>query len=193
MDTMAKVRNNILTNGLSLLLDDQIVFRNDDSGCTILDMRPSVYGERVCNAAQLAHQEAFRQAIVFAKTAKNNPVYVAKAEGTVKSAYNVAVEDWFGQPVVLDIDISGWTGQIGQTINVKAQDNVNVTSVQMMIRENNGSATTLEQGEAVQSEIDGLMWAYTTTTLVPMTAGTRLDASARDLPRNIGGSPLELN
>jgi len=190
---MAKVRNNIVTKGLSGLLGDQIVFRNDKTGRTIVAMRPTFNGERVFNAAQLAHQDAFRQAIVFAKTAKNNPVYMTKAEGTVKSAYNVAVEDWFGQPVVLDIDISGWTGQIGQTINVKAQDNVKVTSVQMMIRENNGSATTLEQGEAVQSEINGLMWAYTTTTLVPMTPGTRLDASARDLPGNIGGSPLELN
>jgi hypothetical protein len=120
-------------------------------------------------------------------------VYVEKAKGTNATPYNVAVADWFGQPEVLDIDISGWTGQIGQTIHVKAQDNVKVTSVQVMIRENNGSATSMEQGEAVQSEIDGLMWAYTTTTLVPMTPGTRLDVSARDLPGNIGGSPLELN
>jgi len=133
------------------------------------------------------------QATTYAKFAKNQPVYVEKAKGTSASAYNVAVADWFGQPEVLDIDISGWTGQIGQTINVKAQDDVKVTSVQVMIRENNGSATAMEQGEAVQSEIDGVMWAYTTTTLVPMTPGTRLDASARDLPGNIGGSPLEMN
>ena len=39
----------------------------------------------------------------------------------------IAVADWFGELQVLDIDITGWTGGIGQEIRVKAQGNVKVT------------------------------------------------------------------
>jgi hypothetical protein len=53
--------------------------------------------------------------------------------------------------------------------------------------------TIYEQGEAVQSETDSLMWMYTTTMLVPMTPAPRLDASAQDLPGNIGAYALMLN
>ena len=190
---MAKIHNNIFVRGLTGSVGEQFVIRQTRGGQTIIANKPTFNVNREFTDPQKAHHEAFRQATTYAKFAKNQPVYIDKAKGTRASAYNVAVADWFGQPVVLDIDISGWTGQIGQTINVKAQDDMKVTSVQVMIRESNGTATALEQGEAVQSEIDGLMWAYTTTTLVPMTPGTRLDASARDLPGNIGGSPLELN
>ncbi len=66
----------------------------------------------------------FTQATTYAKFAKNQPLYVNKAKAT---NYNIAVADWFGQPQVLDLDIGGWTGAIGQTIRVKAQDNVMVT------------------------------------------------------------------
>jgi hypothetical protein len=54
-------------------------------------------------------------------------VYVNLAKGTNATAYNIAVADWFGEPQILDLDITGWTGGIGQEIRVKAQDNVKVT------------------------------------------------------------------
>jgi hypothetical protein len=66
-----------------------------------------------------------------------------------------------------------------------------VTSVHVMIRASNGSATALEEGKAVPSDTDGLLWTYTTKTLVPMTPGTRLDVIAKDLPGNISGNSLE--
>jgi len=180
---MAKVRNNIVTKGLSGLLGDQIVFRNDKTGRTIVAMRPTFNGERVFNASQLAHQDAFRQAIAFAKTAKNNPVYVAKAEGTVKSAYNLAVADWFTQPEVLDIDASGWTGLIGETIRIKADDTTHVSRVHLLL--DNAQGTIFEQSDLVRS--DGMWWIYTTTTQVPMSPAPRLVGTAYDLPGNNNG------
>ena len=190
---MAKVKNNIVTQGLSGSLGNQIVFRKDKAGRTIVAAKPTFPDNRTFNTGQLAQQEAFRQAINYARTAKSNEIYINRAQGTPMNAYNVAVADWFGQPEVLELDISGWTGQIGQTIRVKAQDDTKVVSVRVMIRENNATAIALEQGEAVQSETDGLLWTYTTTTVVPMTPGTRLDAFAQDLPGNIGGNSMELN
>ena len=58
-------------------------------------------------------------ATTYAKSAKNQPAYVNLAKGTNATAYNIAAPDWFGEPQVLDIDITGWTGGIGQEIRVK--------------------------------------------------------------------------
>jgi hypothetical protein len=63
--------------------------------------------------------------------------------------------------------------------------------VRVVISDGNG--TVYEEGEAVQSELDGLMWTYTTTTIVPMTPAPRLDASAQDLPGNVGAKALQMN
>jgi len=190
---MAKVYNNIFVRGLTGTVGDQFVIRKARSGRTVIANKPMFDENREFTEPQKAQQEAFRQATTYAKFAKNQPVYISKAKETNSTAYNIAVADWFGQPQVLDLDISGWTGQIGQEIRVKAKDNVKVASVHVMIRASNSSATALEEGKAVQSETDGLLWTYTTTTLVPMTPGTRLDVTAKDLPGNIGGNALELN
>ena len=90
----------------------------------------------------------------YAKFAQTHPLYEQKVLGTDLSAYNMAVADFFIQPEVLDIDISNLRGQAGETIHIKAQDNVLVVNVQVVIRQ--GTAV-LEEGEAIQSEADGLL------------------------------------
>ena len=177
---MAKVRNNIITQGLSGLLGDQIVFRKDKTGRTIVAVKPTFGSDRTFNPTQLAHQEAFRNAIAYAKSAKSEPVYASKAQGTTMSAFNAAVADWFIQPQVLEIDASGWNGQIGQMIRVKAQDDTQVAKVMVVISDENGGV--LEQGQAVQA--DGLWWAYTSTMAVSAGASPRIVATAQDLPGN---------
>jgi hypothetical protein len=188
---MAKIHNNIFVRGLTGSVGDQFVIRQTRSGRTIIANKPRFDENRVFTEPQKAQQEAFRQATSYAKFAKNQPLYVNKAKGTNITAYNLAVADWFGQPEVLDIDVNGWTGQIGETIRVKAQDNLQVTKVRMAISDGNG--TVYEEGEAVQSELDGLVWTYTTTTVVPMTPAPRLDASAQDLPGNVGAKAVQMN
>lgn len=190
---MAKVLDNLVTEGLSGKLGKRLVFRKGKGGKTLLSTRPVFSADREFNPSQLAQQEAFKQAIIYAKVARTQPLYIALAKGTPKTAYNIAVEDWFEEPQVLNIDISSWTGQIGQEIRVKAQDNIKVARVHVMIREDNTSTTPLEEGDAVPSDTDGLLWTYTSQTLVTQTPRTRLDVSAYDLPGNFGGSALELN
>jgi len=190
---MAKVYNNIFVRGLSGAIGDQFVIRKTKSGQTIIANKPMFDENREFTNGQKAQQEAFRQASTYAKVARNHPLYIEMTKGSSMNAYNLAMADWFGEPQVLDIDISRWTGQIGQEIRVKAQDNVQVSSVRVMIRTSNSSSTAIEEGEAVQSEIDGLLWTYVTKTLVPMVPGTHLDVMVKDLPGNNGGSSLELN
>lgn len=190
---MAKTFNNIFVRGLTGSVGDQFVIRRTRSGRTIIANKPTFDSNREFTDSQKAQHDAFRQATTYAKFAKNQPVYVEKAQGTEITAYNLAVADWFGRPEVLGVDISSWTGQIGQEIRVNATDNVLVTRVRVVIRENNGSSTPIEEGEAIRSATDGLLWTYTTRTAIPMTPGTCLDVIAYDMPGHSGASSLELN
>jgi len=174
---MATVKNNIVTQGLSGKLGNQIVFRSGKGGRTIVAVKPTF--TESFNPTQLAHQEAFRQAIAYAKSARDEAIYITKSQGTTMNAFNAAVADWFNKPEVLEIDFSGWTGAVGQTIRVQAQDDTFVSSVKVTIRNDNG--LMVEQGNAVQA--DGLWWHYTTTTLAQSGIFT-ITAEVEDLPGN---------
>lgn len=176
---MAKVRSNIIIDGIGGMLGNQLVFKRDKAGRTILSVKPTFGENRVFSAAQRAQQEAFREAQLYAKTAKSDPVYARKAAGTARSAYNVAIADWFHPPEILEIDRSGWQGGAGQKIRVKAQDDVLVTQVTVTITAADGAL--LESGNAVQSE--GLWWEYTSRAAAG--AGATLTVSARDLPGHV--------
>ena len=179
---MAKVQNNLITQGLSGSLGNQIVFRQGKGGQTIVSVKPASSTERDFNPNQLAQQQAFRNAIAYAKSAKDEVTYLTKAQGTTMSAFNAAVADWFKEPEVLEIDASAWTGTAGQIIRVKAQDDTQVTKVHVSI--DDGQGVIFEQGNAVQA--DGLWWEYTTTTVVAQSPAPRVTATAQDLPGNNG-------
>ena len=176
---MAKVRSNIIIDGIGGMLGNQLVFKRDKAGRTILSVKPTFGENRVFSAAQRAQQEAFREAQLYAKTAKSDPVYARKAAGTARSAYNAAIADWFHPPVILEIDRSGWQGGAGQRIRVKAQDDVLVTQVTVTVTAADGAL--LESGDATQ--VDGLWWEYTTRAAAE--ADATLTASARDLPGHV--------
>src|SRR5215212_2392755 len=119
---LARIFNNIFVRGLTGSVGDQFVIRKTRYGQTIIANKPMFDENREFTEAQLAHHEAFRQATTYAKIAKTQPLYVELAKGTGASGYNIAVEDWFGQPQVLEIDANSWNGEVGQTIRVKAID-----------------------------------------------------------------------
>ena len=146
---------------------------------TIIDVKPTFDPNREFNASQKQHQEAFKQAAAYAKSARNEEVYVEKADGTPKSSYNVAVADWFHEPEILEIDINGWNGQAGQPIRIKAQDDIQVIKVSVVISDEQG--TVLEQGNAAPE--NGLWWTYMTT--ASASGNSHIQATAQDLPGNI--------
>ena len=110
---MAKVRNSVVIRGVSGSFGEQLVIKIDKAGRTIVSKKPEFDENRVFTPAQLAHQEAFREARAYAQDAKAEAVYVAKAEGTPMSPANVALADWFHAPEVKEIDLSAWTGGSG--------------------------------------------------------------------------------
>jgi len=84
-----------------------------------------------------------------------------------------------GHPQVLEIETDNWTGEMGQTIRVKVQDDTFVAGVHVAIHDGNGDI--VEQGQALQT--DGLWWEYTTTAQVSGGLGA-VTATAKDLPGN---------
>ena len=127
-------------------------------------------------------RQSFERQTTYANFAQTQEAYVDQAKANGATAYSIAVTDWSGAPDVLEIDVDDWTGEIGQTIRVKARDNVMVARVSVVIRD--AEENVLEMGEAVQSEAGSDWWDYTTKSLVPMSPFPIVEAIAQDLPGN---------
>jgi hypothetical protein len=157
---MATVRKNIVIEGISGSLGDQLVIRVGKDGQTIIQTRPKYPENRQFSGAQVAHQQQFAEAIAYAKdAAPKEPLYADKAEGTNKSAFNVATADFMHPPEILEVDVSGYSGKPGETIRAKVKDDVKVKAVKMVIATEQGEL--IEQGAATEEE--GLWWKYVTT------------------------------
>ena len=175
---MAKVQDNIVMQGLSGTLGNQLVLKIS-KGRTIVSTKPTFSENRTFSAAQLAQQQAFREATTYARAVQGDEVYIAKANGSPKSPYNVAVADWFNAPEVLGIDLSGWNGAAGELVRVQARDDVKVKHV--IVRFNDAEGTLLEEGSA--TDVGALWWEYTTKS--NLTSAVTVTATAVDLPGNI--------
>jgi hypothetical protein len=156
---MAIVSNNLLVRGLSGNLGDQFVVRTEKNGRTIVSAKTNFENDREYSPAQLAQQQAFREAVAYAKAMKGQEIYITKANGGSKSPYNIAVADWFNRPEILEIDLKSWSGEAGQVIRMRVQDDVQVQHVAVAIADE--ADNVLEQGLAV--EVGALWWEYTTT------------------------------
>ncbi len=177
---MAKVRKNIFLQGLSGSLAGQIVLRTDKAGRTIVSIKPTYPDDREYSEAQLAQQQRFQQASAYAMDA-DDPVYDAKAEGTPKSAYNVAMADWFHSPEVDEIDLTAYTGELGETIRAMVRDDVQVQQVSILIA--TGDDTLVEQGQMTHEQ--GLWYTYTTTADCPP-GPAKVIVTGLDLPGHEG-------
>ena len=134
---MAKASKNAIVLGLSGSIGD-MVFRQMPDGSTRVSRKPD-FSRRVFSQGQKDHQSRFQQAAAYAReAAKTQPIYAELARGTAKSAYNVALSDWFNPPVIHHIE------RKSGLIRVAASDNVLVTEVQVRIVD--GEGNVLERG-----------------------------------------------
>lgn len=181
---MAQIKNNIIMKGASGKLGDTLVFRVKD-GKTIIATKP-VGSDKEPSEDQLKQREKFQEAILYAKSMKHDQekdrLYHEKAASQPgKTAYNVAVADFFNAPDIREIDVSGYSGNIGDTIVVKVIDDVLVERVEIEIY--NADSSLVEKGEAVQQD-DSLNWVYVATAANVDTSGDRIVIKAYDLPDN---------
>ena len=166
---------------LRAMVADRWVIRHGKAGRPILSRKPVFAEDREFTPAQKEQHGRFREAALFAKSAIGKEViYTVMAAGTARTAFNVAIADWFHPPEIEMIDLSGWTGCPGESIRIRALDDVMVRRVTVIIAD--GEDRVIEQGEAAQEEDDS-WWVYTTTKAA--TGSSRVIAMAEDLPGHV--------
>ena len=142
-EKLAKVKMNELMTELSGQIGG-LVFRQMPNGDLLVSAAPN-FRRRKFSPKQKKQQQRFREAAAYARSAaKTQPVYAELAKGTMKTAYNIAVSDWFNPPVIHGVE------QRDGRIHVEATDKVMVAKVLITVLEDQG--TVLEKGEAIKRE-----------------------------------------
>ena len=180
---MAQSKKNVVIHGMSGKLGGLVVFRQR-FGKTLLTTAPGTRTKEQ-SAAQQEITNRFQKAVVYAKSVLADPAVKAEykaAAGEGRSAYNLAIADFFNSPSILNVDVSAYTGEAGQPIMMQVTDDYKVKSVSIAIR--NADDSVVEEGMAVQ-QANLLDWVYTTTTANPAIAGDKVVVTATDYPRNV--------
>ena len=181
---MANTYMNTHLRGLNGIDGEQAIYCTTASGKTIFVRGDRCDGNRKYMSMSIPKRlpAAIRAAALYAGFARDLEVYRELECATGVSAYTHAIADWYGRPKVVELNFDGWTGEIGQTIRVKARDNILVAAVTLVIRD--PDRNFLEMGEAVRSEAGGPWWDYTTQTRVDMDPFPVVAALVQDLPGN---------
>ena len=166
---MAKVENNPTIRGIRGKIGN-FVFRAMPDGSTYVSGVPN-FDKRKFSQGQKDHQSRFKRAVAYARgAAKSQPIYAKLAEGTIMSAYNFALSDWFNPPVIHKIE------RVAGRIRVEASDNVMVTRVFVTVLDEDGKI--LEKGYA--ENVEKNLWE------VDLGMDGKILAEAWDLAGNVG-------
>jgi hypothetical protein len=179
---MAKSKNNVVTHGLSGKIGNMLVF-SQRAGKTVVSTLSHVKHEPT--ELQKQHQRRFQQAILYGKAsiadADMKEAYRLSAEPG-QSAFNVAVADFFNAPDIEHIDLSRYTGNVGDKISVRASDDFAVGEV--VVRITNADGSLVEEG-AAKPDATGYEWTYTATQPNQNLEGDRIEVLAFDTPGNV--------
>jgi hypothetical protein len=115
--------------------------------------------------AQIDHRERFKEAALHAKAALANPATrefydtIAKERGSTIQA--VALADFLIEPSIKPLDLSEYKGRVGDTILIRAVDDIGLADVDVELTAIDG--TNIEKGKAVENGIRSGYWTYTAT------------------------------
>ncbi len=183
---MASSNNSVITGKFRGTLGKELVFREWE-GKTVVAKAP----KRRLGAGTPGQEETKENFLLASRYAK--AVLKGQDQG-IKDAYTAALrprqnlysramEDFLSPPVVKIVDTSNYTGVTGSQIQIRAVDDFRVTGLQVEIHSANGSL--LEKGNAVQST-NGVDWTYTATQANNPLTGSKVKATATDVPGNKG-------
>jgi len=188
---MAKQGNNIIMRNTRGMVGKQIVFKRR-AGRSYVAAPPEVNENRKATPKQLAVQQRFKTSIAYAKAALTS-IELKEAYDKValrgQSAFNVAFKDAFNAPEIVGIVAEGYQGVAGNVIVVHAKDDFRVNAVKVSIR--NSADELIEEG-AASANADGLSWSYVVQLPNPDVTGTKIKATAFDIPENEGSLEVTL-
>ena len=180
---MSKVKDNLVTTGLSGKLGKQIVFRLW-SGTTFLAKAPVTNQSSLKNEVHIKNMLRFKEAVRYAKKAMDDPelkqIYKSRCKER-QTAYARAIQDFYDVPDIGEIDLSNYKGKTGGFIRVYVTDDFRVSRVQVRIEDEGGNP--IEAGVAEQEDHTD-WWRYVATGATLLPAGGKVVASAYDLPGN---------
>lgn len=177
--------------GFSGMLGAEVTVRQVD-GKLVVASRPKP--KPTPSEQQLAVHARLREATKYARqqmaVTASQKLYATGITDKLRSAYVVAMNDYFHAPHVHAIDTEGYRGRIGDVITVKASDDFMVTKVKVKILDPAG--VLIEEGDAGPDDSQVNLWAYPATVANPTLAGTTIRAIAYDRPGNTGKAEVEL-
>jgi len=180
---MADSTKNIILHGASGKIGDLLVIRQR-AGRTILSAAPGKR-EKEATENQKEHQSRFQQAIIYGKSVVDDETkkaeYAEKATG-MKTAFNVAVADFFHAPDIEEIDLTNYNGAVNDIIRIRATDDFKVERVHVAIYNSDGSL--VEEGDATKTD-NQLDWLYTSTVVNESLDGDKIIVQAIDRPGNV--------
>jgi hypothetical protein len=133
---------------------------------------------------QAAIKKRFAEYIRYAKAAIKDPDIKAAYAAVAKpgrTAFNRAVTDASHPPKIGKIDTGNYHGQPGDYLIIEATDDFKVIAVQISIHNANGHL--IEKGEAIM-QINTNDWLYAVTVANEPFTGSKITATATDLPGN---------
>jgi len=182
---MAKVKTNPIIEQLRGKVGD-LVFKNY-SGEVIVSRKPEMEG-REPTQAQAAQREQFRQAAFYGKMvmadAAAKAVYEEAAKAKGQPVFSLTVADFFNAPSVDEVDLSAYTGNVGDPIAIRASDDFAVSSVNVAVTKADGAA--IEEGPASETPPKSGRWLYRATAAVPTGTTVKIAVTAKDRPGHTG-------
>jgi hypothetical protein len=189
---MARNKNNIILNGFSGKIGNQLVVRTRGDKTFLAAMPRPRAGGADPPSHQLELQERFIRASKYAKAAlakaELREAYTAARKGN-QTAFNVAWKDAFEGPHLSDFRSNEYHGKPGQQLSVQALDNFRVVKVVFNLFTEDGNL--IESGEARVAD-NSFQWIYTTLVENGSIKGTRVQVLAEDLPGNQSALEVKL-
>jgi len=187
---VAKVKLNPILEQVRGQVGD-LVFKRYGEG-VVISRKPDLEG-REPTPAQAAQRERFRQAALYGKMVLADPaakaIYEDAAKAKGQPIFSLLVADFFHAPSVDEVDLSGYAGQAGDEIVIRASDDFDVTGVSVALTDAEGNA--IEEGVATESPPESGRWVYAATAAVDTGATVRLAVTASDRPGGVGAAEEE--
>jgi len=187
---VAKVRLNPILEQIRGQVGDLVFKRYEDR--VVISRKPDFEG-REPTEAQLAARERFRQAAFYGKMVMADPetkaLYVEAAKAKGQPVFSLTVADFFNAPSIDEVDLSGYTGAMGDAIVARASDDFDVVGVNVALTDADGNA--IESGEAVETPANSGHWVYTATAAVDTGTTVRIAVTATDRPGGVAEAEEE--
>jgi len=188
--SMAKVKVNPIIEMIHGKVGDLVFKRYGDE--VVLSRVPDMEG-REATEAQQATRDRFRQAALYGKMVMADPetkaIYENVAAAKGKPVFSLTVADFFNAPSVDEVDLSAYSGKVGDIIRIRAHDDFDVTDVSVAIMNSAGEA--VESGSATEKPANSGVWIYAATQALAPGTTVRILVTAKDRPGGTGASEQE--